>query len=254
MFMRLSPNHQAEDDPARNQARAWIDAFADALSKRDSAAACALFDPDECFWRDLVAFTWNIMTLEGQRRIQEMLEATLAGVQPEQWEIDDSAAAPEERNGILTTWIRFETSTGRGRAIVRLRNGRCWILMTTLEELKGFEEKSRHRRVMGAEHGAKRGRATWLDARERRQAALGVTEQPYCLIVGGGQGGIALQHAALAELGHLARAHSQNERLWNGRSWARSGRSSLAIRSGYLPVAGPGSNFLMMDWNEKVAA
>jgi hypothetical protein len=22
----------------------------------------------------------------------------------------------------------------------------------------------------------------------------------------------------------------------------------------YLPVAGPGSNFLMMDWNEKVAA
>ena len=190
--MSLSPNAPIAPAVARDQAQAWIDAFGHALSNGDAAAAVALFDTDECFWRDLVAFTWNITTLEGPAQIQAMLEGTLARVQPVAWIIDDAAAAPEERGGIVTVWLRFETAIGRGRAIARLRSGRCWTLLTTMYELKGFEEKSRHNRVPGAEHGARRGRTTWLEAREARKAAWGVSEQPYCLIVGGGQGGIAL--------------------------------------------------------------
>ena len=37
----------------------------DALERGDAAAAAALFQADS-YWRDLVAFTWNIRTMEGQ--------------------------------------------------------------------------------------------------------------------------------------------------------------------------------------------
>ena len=47
-------------------------------------------------------------------------------------------------------------------------------------------------RPMGAKHGAERNRKTWKEEREAEAAELGYSRQPYCVIVGGGQGGIAL--------------------------------------------------------------
>jgi ketosteroid isomerase-like protein len=44
----------------------WLAAFAAALDSRDGDALIALFAED-CYWRDLVAFTWNIKTLEAHR-------------------------------------------------------------------------------------------------------------------------------------------------------------------------------------------
>jgi len=72
------------------------------------------------------------------------------------------------------------------------RDGLCWTLLTTLYELKGYEEPKGPRRPMGAEHGANRDRTTWREDREQEASELGVTEQPYVLIVGGGQAGIGL--------------------------------------------------------------
>ena len=39
--------------------------------------------PTTAIWRDLVAFTWNIKTVEGPAGVQDMLDATLANVQPQ---------------------------------------------------------------------------------------------------------------------------------------------------------------------------
>jgi putative flavoprotein involved in K+ transport len=39
--------------------------FAAALDRQDCAAAADLFG-NECYWRDLISFTWNIKTLEGK--------------------------------------------------------------------------------------------------------------------------------------------------------------------------------------------
>jgi len=61
-----------------------------------------------------------------------------------------------------------------------------------LQELKGFEEKQGASRPEGVEWGAQRGRVTWQERRAREIAELGHSVQPYVLIVGGGQGGIAL--------------------------------------------------------------
>ena len=53
---------------------------------------------------------------------------------------------------------------------------------------------------MGAEHGADKDRQTWKEKRQAEAESLGSTEQPYVLVIGGGQGGIALG-ARLRQLG-----------------------------------------------------
>jgi putative flavoprotein involved in K+ transport len=169
---------------------AWLSAFGDALAAGDPAAAAALFTED-CFWRDLVAFTWNIKTLEGRDAISAMLAETLPSVQPGGWAIT-GGEEPADAGGVTEAWIDFETATGRGRGHLRLRDGLCWTLLTTLDELKGHEERRGPSRPKGVEHGANPARTTWLEDREHEASGLGVTEQPYVLIVGGGQAGIGL--------------------------------------------------------------
>jgi putative flavoprotein involved in K+ transport len=176
----------------------WLAAFGDALAARDAAGAAGLFTED-CFWRDLIAFTWNIKTLEGRPAIAGMLQATLAGAQPSGWEIHDGEE-PAEADGVIEAWIGFETAVGRGLGHLRLRDGRCWTLLTSVYELKGHEEPRGPGRPKGVRHGAEPGRVTWREEREQEAAGLGSTEQPYVLIVGGGQAGIALG-ARLRQLG-----------------------------------------------------
>ena len=72
---------------------AWLSKFEAALSSSDSKAAAALFG-DECYWRDLVSFTWNIKTMEGRSEIDAMLAATLAQVKPSNWQIQGEARKP----------------------------------------------------------------------------------------------------------------------------------------------------------------
>ncbi len=49
---------------AATRAEEWLSTFESALAARDIDAAAGLFGA-ESFWRDLVAFTWNITTVEG---------------------------------------------------------------------------------------------------------------------------------------------------------------------------------------------
>ena len=73
-----------------------------------------------------------------------------------------------------------------------MKAGKCWTLLTTLTELKGFEEKWGATRVPGVQHGVFRNRQTWLERKTQEETELGYATQPYCVIIGGGQGGIAL--------------------------------------------------------------
>src|SRR5699024_7239012 len=66
--------------------------------------------------------------------------------------------------------------------------------------LKEHPEPAGRRRPQGAEHGVHPDRKNWHDQRTERRATLGKSEQPYTLIIGGGQGGIALA-ARLKRLG-----------------------------------------------------
>ena len=194
--------------------RRWLNAFDSALSSHDIEACAALFHPD-AYWRDLVAFSWNIVTAEGRDAIARMLRQTAAHTQASQWQIDGEAT---DTQGTVEAWFRFETAAGRGRGILRLREGRAWTLFTTLQELRGFEEPAGDRRPRGVVHAALRGRQTWAEERAAEAAGLGITTQPYCLIVGGGQGGIALA-ARLKRLGVPALVIDRLERP--GDAWRR---------------------------------
>jgi putative flavoprotein involved in K+ transport len=206
------------DDAATELIRSWLVRLDAALSAGDVAAATRLFG-EECYWRDFVALTWNIRTVEGRDGISSMLAATLAHARPHGFAL----AAPATRNGdTIEAWFRFETATGRGRGHVRLRNGEGYTILTTLQELKGHEEKSGFTREKGIAHGARRDRRTWTELRQEEQRELGRTQQPYVAIIGGGQGGIALG-ARLRQLGVPAVIIEKNPRA--GDSWRNRYRS-----------------------------
>jgi putative flavoprotein involved in K+ transport len=197
----------------------WLSSFEAALTEGDSEAAAALF-AEESFWRDLVAFTWNIRTLEGPAEVKEMLDHTLGQVKPRGWR---TVEPPAEAEGVTEAWIEFETEAGRGRGHLRVKDGRAWTLLTTLHELKGHEEHAGPgRRPQGVQHGADPDRETWLEQREREAAELGYETQPYVLIVGGGQGGIALG-ARLRQLRVPTIIVERNERP--GDSWRKRYKS-----------------------------
>jgi len=190
------PDTHLPASEATARATTWVAALDAALRRGDAAAAAALFAADG-FWRDLVAFTWTLRTEEGRPAIRAMLETTLARTAPSGWRVEGEA---REANGVIEALLRFETAVGRGRGVLRLRDGEGWTLLTALTEFKGHEEKRGPTRDNGVEHGVVMGRRSWLERREAERAALGRTLQPYCLIVGGGQGGMALG-ARLKRLG-----------------------------------------------------
>ena len=192
----------------------WLVAFDAALQSGTPDGVAALFVSD-CYWRDLLAFSWNIITLEGCPQIVDMLTNTLAAVRPGNWQID---GAPQGD----TAWITFETPHGWGEGQFTLRNGLCHTMLTSLRDLKGHEELKGPRRPKGVTQGAGRNRQTWAEARQEQSRRIGIQDQPYCLIIGGGQGGLALG-ARLRALGVQFLIVEKNARA--GDSWRNRYRS-----------------------------
>src|SRR5206468_10348445 len=93
----------------RTEVTRWLADFEKALTARDIDAAAALFVED-CYWRDLVAFTWNIVTVEGIEGVRDMLAQTLDRTLPSglvvAGEVGEAAVHTE-------SWIKFATSVGR---------------------------------------------------------------------------------------------------------------------------------------------
>lgn len=165
-------------DKAPNaQVNSVLSRLDDALTKGDIEAAVALFQ-DDCYWRDLVTFTWNIRTMEGKDAIRDMLKAQLPSVTPSGWAMAEGEEAGEE-DGVVSGWVVFETDVARGFGHIRLKAGLIWTLLTSVTELKGHEEPLGFERPLGAKHGAGKYRKSWQEEREEEAAVLGHTTQPY---------------------------------------------------------------------------
>ena len=119
------------------KASAWLASFGAALESADVATLKKLF-ADVCYWGDLVALTWNIKTPEGIDAIGEMAKTCLPAPHPRGFALDGEAS---EADGVAEGWFAFETDAARGVGHVRLKDGRAWTLLTTAQELKGFEER-----------------------------------------------------------------------------------------------------------------
>ncbi|MDN3237703.1 NAD(P)/FAD-dependent oxidoreductase [Pseudomonas sp. WAC2] len=216
MNIHVDPTAVSQAQSPTAQLSNWVERFGSRLAARDIDGTLELF-ADDCYWRDLVLFSWNLITLEGKTAIREMLEERLEQTQPDHWTLEGEATLTDD---VLEGWIRLETDVARGKGYVRLKDGLCWTLLTTMRELKGFEEPSGRRRPMGATHGhGHADKRNWLEKRHDEEAALGITEQPYCLIIGGGQGGLGLA-ARLKRLGVPTLIVDKAERpgdQWRGR-------------------------------------
>lgn len=205
---------------ANTQVEQWLSSFAGALADEDIDSAVAHFD-DDCYWRDFLTFTWNLDTSEGPDKIRSMLSSTLSDTKPANWVLEGDATSAD---GVTEGWLTFETAVARGRGHVRLKGDKCWTLLTTMLELKGHEEANDNNgtREMGVEHGAFTGRKNWLERKQQEEAELGYDRQPYCLVIGGGQGGIGLG-ARLKRQGVPTIILEKNERA--GDSWRNRYRS-----------------------------
>ena len=164
----------------------WLSRFEEVLTRNDMPALSKLFEGD-CYWRDLVVFTWNMVVFEGLDEIEGMLSARLADTAPSTF----IANRTKQMNGVVQGSFTFEARVGRGAGYLRLRDGLCWTLLTTLTELKGHEEPLRERRnrVVVAGQPAPQ---NWLERRRDDEATLGISKQPFVVIVGGGQAGLGL--------------------------------------------------------------
>lgn len=171
-------------DAIRNLGQ-WVHAFSQALRGDDPDRAADLF-LETGFWRDMVAFTWTLKTFEGRAEIADFIARTPELANAGGWLVEERSE--EQQEG----FIRFSTALGQGLGYVRLVEGKCLTLLTTLQELTGFEESRGRNRPLGFVADPARPLENWKDARIAEVEKFGEQNAPFVLIVGGGQGGLGL--------------------------------------------------------------
>jgi cation diffusion facilitator CzcD-associated flavoprotein CzcO len=186
----------------------WLRDFAEALEARDVDRLVQMFDADG-HWKDILSFTWEHRTFSGRPQIKAAFAATLANAAPARLRLAQNRAQPRlvKRSGksVIEAYLDFDTKVGRGTAFVRLLvagegpfNPRVWLLLTTLQALRDFEENIGDRRPSGDEYAMNEHGRSWRQDREARQSF--VDRDPEVLVVGAGQAGLTIA-ARMSQLG-----------------------------------------------------
>jgi len=193
---------------APKDAQNWLDDFAAALQAQDANAAADLFLTDG-LWRDVVAFTWTLRTMAGRAAIEATLRKTLSRTKPNNFSIPPGRTPPRwvSRAGTqaIEAIFEFDTAFGHGNAVVRLvpdpqapSRLRAWTMVTTLEELRGYEESFRKPAAETQSDTRDFGGDNWLDRLQHQRAFA--DRDPAVIVVGGGQAGLSIA-ARLHQLG-----------------------------------------------------
>ncbi len=188
-------------EEARRIAVRWLAAFEAALASRDAGKIGALFQADS-HWRDVVAFTWHLTSTLGHDKLAALLAEKQSTTKAHGFRLATGRTPPRrvKRLGIdvVEALIEFETGLGRGNGTLRLvpdpsggeQSYKAWVLLTTLEELKGHEEKIGKRRPSGEAYSRNFGGDNWQDLRDKQQGYA--DRDPAVLVIGGGQAGLAI--------------------------------------------------------------
>ena len=197
---------------------AWLDDLSTALSAADASRVTALLAAD-CWWRDLLALTWDLGTYRGTQAVAEMLGAHLAAGSIRDLSTD-TGFGPRfqgDDDEVVEGFVTFETPLGPGRGSVRLvrEGGRwvAWTVMTELDDLRGHERAIGAHRSLGPRHSPGPGGGNWLD--ERRASAGYADADPDVVVLGAGQGGLTVA-ANLRLMGVDALILEKSERVGDG--------------------------------------
>ncbi|WP_200956459.1 NAD(P)-binding domain-containing protein [Nocardioides sp. Soil777] len=254
-----------QDLEAHEAFAAWVETLRDGLANGQPEHLAALFDPDG-YWMDYLAFTWRYRTFHGRAEIADAFGRTLEPARPKQVEVSTVRARPRiaRRSGVdvLEGYLEYETAAGHGTAYVRLRlddpsgTPRIWIMLTTLQSLRGFEHRVGPGRPKGREHEV--GRENWLDRRVREQQFA--DREPEVIIIGAGQGGLVLG-ARLRQMGVDVLIVEKNARVgdnWRHRYHSLTLHNEVATNTlPYMPYPETWPAFLPKDklahWLESYA-
>ena len=246
-------------------AQQWLASLDAALRDGNKTAAAALFAQDDCHWRDLFAFTWSITPFRGANDIAAGLIGKQSSVQAHGFALAEKRTPPRrvQRAGfdVIEAIFAFETAIGRCFGVVRLladQPSRAFQLMTSLHEMKGYEEHVGKNRPTGAAYSRNFGGANWLDQRNKSEAYE--DREPTVLVAGGGQGGLTIA-ARLIRLGIDTLIVDKHERV--GDNW-RKRYHSLALHNHtdvnhlpYMPFPDTWPKYLpkdmLADWFEAYA-
>ena len=192
---------------------AWLGRLTAALEAADAAGATALLAED-CWWRDLLALTWDLGVHHGRDKVAAMLNEHLTPDSFTNIAMVTEFGPRYQGDDVVEGFITFETPLGYGRGAVRLRpeNGRwvAWTLMTELDDLRGHERRIGARRSRGPRHEAT---GNWLD--ERRDHVRFAGREPDVVVLGAGQGGLAVA-ANLGLMGVDTLVLEKSERVGDG--------------------------------------
>ena len=195
---------------------------------------------DECYWRDVLAFTWHLSSAQGIAAVSTALAAGQDRTDACHFHVPSHRRAPRRvtRVGVdsVEAIFEFETAIGRGGGLLRLSalpggdgEMRAWLLSTVLDELRGHEERIGARRPSGAAYSRNFGGDNWTDM--RRKAVAYADREPAVLVIGGAQSGLAIA-ARLNQLGVDTLVVERWARI--GDSWRRRYHSLALHNSSHI--------------------
>jgi cation diffusion facilitator CzcD-associated flavoprotein CzcO len=196
---------KTETESAADAAGNWLAQFERALAEPGDRLLKTLFHGDS-HWRDLLALTWDIKTVDGSDAIARELKAHVGRAKPAGFKIAAGRTDPRQVSRVGTAVIEaifnFETAEGRCSGVLRLVGAggalKAWTLLTSLDEIKGHEEQLGKARPQGKAYSRDFHGPNWLDV--RKAAAQYSDRDPAVLVVGAGQAGLATA-ARLTQLG-----------------------------------------------------
>ncbi|KAF9236329.1 hypothetical protein BU15DRAFT_50190 [Melanogaster broomeanus] len=190
---------------ATDAAIAWFEAFSSAVASSDIAVILDLF-LDDGFWKDILALTWDLRTIEGRDAIKNLLDHRLAPTGLTDLRLSHGPLrAPELQQMfpdlvLLRLCFEFGTKVGKGTAVCYLApvpgsKWKAYSLFTCLESLDDFPEQIGPLRKRNFEQG------TWEE--RRRQEVELLNGDPTVIVIGAGHTGLEVA----ARLKYLAIPH-----------------------------------------------
>ena len=199
---------KTETESAATAAGNWLAQFERALAEPDDGLLKTLFHADS-HWRDVLALSWDIKTVDGSDAILRELQAHVGrarpvgsgslpiGVRPAR----SCVRAPtrwRRSSGLKPPTVAVAECCGSPQmptTAIRSKPGRCSRRSTNS---RGSRNRSGRSRPQGKAYSRDFRGPNWLDL--RKAAAEYADREPAVLVVGGGQAGLAIA-ARLTQLG-----------------------------------------------------
>jgi hypothetical protein len=182
---------------AEHIAHEWATRWENILILSDISALETVFRQD-CWWRDMLALSWDFRTIRGFSNVCEYVKQNLATSQlkkirlRETGEFQPALRQPTPGVRWIESMFDFETKLGRGSGVVRLVQSenaqwKAYMVYTVLHELKGFEERTHLNRPHGGNNALMNGatKGNWQEQRQREKDF--VDSEPAVVVIGAGE-------------------------------------------------------------------